>query len=103
MSSYMLDDEHVLSRLNVSCLFSLYGAFRRAGIGVMSCDLSQRVAILSPFGRQAGVGLVYHGFDGGQFHPHGADAGHRVVAMGERHDRAELMAVNRWSLNRMLQ
>ena len=35
------------------------------------------------------MGLVQHGFDGGQFHPHGADAGHRVVAMGERHDRAE--------------
>ena len=42
------------------------------------------------------MGLVQHGFDGRQFHPHGADAGHRVVAMGERHDRAEPAGVNRW-------
>jgi hypothetical protein len=40
---------------------------------------------------------------GASSHLHGADAGHRVVAMGERYDRAEPAGVNRWSLNRMLQ
>ena len=42
------------------------------------------------------MSLVEHGFNWCQLHPHGADAGHRVVAMGERHDRAEPGAVNRW-------
>jgi hypothetical protein len=49
------------------------------------------------------LGLVQHGFNGGQFHPQGADAGDRVVAMGERHGREEPAGVNRWSLNQLLQ
>jgi hypothetical protein len=49
------------------------------------------------------VRLIQYGFDGGQFHFHEVDAGHRIIAMGARYDRAEPAGINRWSLNRLLQ
>jgi protein-L-isoaspartate O-methyltransferase len=42
------------------------------------------------------VKLIQHGFDGGHFHPMGADAGHRVVVMRERHDRVEAVRGLMW-------
>jgi hypothetical protein len=75
------------------CICLTLAVFTNISLHVMEFDhvvppyFSQCIAILVALGGQAGVDDVQHGFHGSQFHPHGADAAHGVVAVGERHDR----------------
>jgi hypothetical protein len=65
----------------------------RTAITILCPRITPRIAVLAALSRQARIGLVEQRFDRSQFHPQGADTGHGVVTMQERHGQGELVGV----------